>query len=88
LGLGNPELTFNPVYSARFTDNDRTAYISSVGDIIDLDVVLVTASGNIDVSPRFHPTSESDWDADRNDSPMRLVSGLRPTQHCSQIGSP
>jgi len=56
LGLGNPELTFNPVYPARFTDNDKTAYISSVGDIIDLDVVLVTASGNINVSPRFHPT--------------------------------
>ena len=59
-GLGNPELTFNPVFPDRFTDNDRTTYISSVGDMIDLDVVLVTASGNINVSPCFHPTCDSD----------------------------
>ena len=60
LSLENPKLTFETVYPDRLTDNDRTAYISSVGDIIDLDVVLVTASGNINVSLRFHPTSDSD----------------------------
>jgi len=78
------------VYPGSFSENDRTTYISSVGDIIDLDAVLVTASGNIIVSPRSHLTCDSDIDApyDRNDRPNRLVSGLQPTQHCLQINFP
>ena len=53
LNTGNLELMFNPVDSNQIEEEDRTTYIASVGEVIDLDVVLVTASGNIDVSPYF-----------------------------------
>ena len=35
------------------TEDDMTAYFESVRDVINLDAVLVAASGNVDVSPCF-----------------------------------
>jgi hypothetical protein len=35
----------------RLSDWDRTAYMEAVEDVMEVDAVLVAASGNIDVSP-------------------------------------
>ena len=44
---------FYTVYPSELSENDRTTYIAAMGEVIDLDTVVVTASGNINVSPRF-----------------------------------
>ena len=62
MNIGNLELTFNPVGPNRMTENDRTTFIEGMRNLIDLDAVLVVASGNIHVSTflKFPPTSNSD----------------------------
>jgi hypothetical protein len=54
----NLTLTFNPVkaswnrnYVAGLTGRDQNTYIAGIRELIDLDAVLVVASGNISVSP-------------------------------------
>jgi len=51
----NPELIFKQVNPVAFgiTENDRTTYATSMGDVIDFDAVLVTSSANLTVSPCF-----------------------------------
>jgi len=44
---------FNPVYTDRLTEDDRITYAACVRDMIDLDAVVVVASGNVGVSPCF-----------------------------------
>jgi hypothetical protein len=51
---------FNPVTAMRdrihiagFSISDQNTYIAGVRELIDLDTVLVVASGNISVSPCF-----------------------------------
>ena len=53
MNIGNLELTFNPVDPNGMTENDRTTFIEGVRDVIELDAVLVAASGNTNVSPYF-----------------------------------
>jgi len=52
---------------------------TGVREVIDLDVVVVTSSGNIDVSPCFLRPTVTDPEIIRM---HRLVSPLQPTQHC------
>ena len=51
---------FNPVDPGEISEYDRIAYSEGVEDLIELDAVLVVASGNIDVSSSFKvpPTSD------------------------------
>jgi len=73
-------INVDPVDSGGFTEADRTTYIESLREVIDLDVVVVTSSGNIDVSPCFlRPATVIDAEIIRM---HRLVSPLQPTQHC------
>ena len=44
---------FNPVVAGLLTEEDKTTYTASLREVIELDAVVVTASGNIDVSPCF-----------------------------------
>ena len=62
LNLRSLELTFNPVNPRLISENDLNTYIDGIRELISLDAVLVTASANIDVSPRlkFPPTSNND----------------------------
>jgi len=52
----------NPVKPHLISENDGNAYINGIRELIDLDAVLVTVSGNIDVGPclKFPPTSNND----------------------------
>ena len=72
-------INVDPVDSGGFTEADRTTYIESLREVIDLDVVVVTSSGNIDVSPCFLRPTVTDPEIIRM---HRLVSPLQPTQHC------
>ena len=51
MNIGKLKLTSNPVNPDRLSDWDRTAYMEAVEDVMEVDAVLVAASGNIDVSP-------------------------------------
>ena len=51
---------FNPVSGHIASENIRTVFEASVGDVIALDVAVIVASGNIGVSPSFAPTSNGD----------------------------
>ena len=50
----------NPVDPDGISEYDRIAYREGMEDLIELDVILVVASGNIDVSSCFKvpPTSD------------------------------
>jgi len=50
---------FNPVSGHIASENIRTVFEASVGDVIALDVAVIVASGNR-VSPSFSPTSNGD----------------------------
>ena len=64
----NLKLTFDPVDSTKFTENDETALFASMREVIDLDAAVVVASGNIDVSLCFlRPATVIDTSCDRND---------------------
>ena len=41
------------VYPDGMTEDDKTTYIAGLRDVMDLDVVVVAASGNISVSSCF-----------------------------------
>ena len=51
----NLELIFIPVNPVELgvTENDRTTYATSMGDVINFDAVLIASSANITVSPCF-----------------------------------
>jgi len=55
MDIGNLESRFHPVdpNAPGITENDRTMFIAAMRDVIALDAVLVTSSGNINVSPCF-----------------------------------
>jgi len=53
----NLDLKFNQVDPLRLTENDKLAYIEGLRELIDLDAAVVVASGNIDVSLFFPPSS-------------------------------
>ena len=64
----NLKLTFDPVDSIEVTENDETALIASIREVIDLDAAVVVSSGNIDVSLCFlRPATVIDTSCDRND---------------------
>jgi len=42
---------FNPADLEKATEDDKATFTASLGDLVDLDAVLVTSSGNINVSP-------------------------------------
>ena len=69
MNIGNVELRFNPVdpNSIKITENDRNTFIAGIKDVIDLDAVLVTSSGNINVSPCFLLLATVVDTYDRND---------------------
>ncbi len=62
MNIGKLELTSNPVNPDGLSEWDRTAYMEGVEDVMEVDAVLVAASGNIDVSPRLKTPSTSDSD--------------------------
>ena len=51
LNIGNLELMFNSVYANMLTDDEKITYTACVSDLINLDAVVVVASGNVGVSP-------------------------------------
>ena len=53
MNIENLELTFNPVSRDDVTEDFTTAYRTSLRDVIELDAVVVVASGNRNVSPCF-----------------------------------
>ena len=53
LNIGKTKFTFSLVDPDGMTENDRATFIESVGDLVDLDAVLVVASSNRNVSPCF-----------------------------------
>ena len=54
--------------SIEVTENDETALIASIREVIDLDAAVVVASGNINVSLCFlRPATVIDTSCDRND---------------------
>ena len=71
LNIGNLELTFHLVDPNEIMGDDEAAYIESTADVINLDAVLVVASGNINVSfyLKFPPTTatSSNTSYGRND---------------------
>jgi len=77
---------FNPADFEGATENDRATFTASVGDLVDLDAVLVVSSGNINVSHSSEPTMI--------DNKIEMISLdilgllLQPTQHCFQANSP
>ena len=72
LNIGNLELTFHLVDQNEIMGDDEAIYIKSMADVINLDAVLVVASGNINVSfclkfPPTTATSNCNTSYDRND---------------------
>ena len=53
MNIGNLELMFNPVYANTLSQDEKVTYTACARDLIDLDVVVVVASGNVAVSPSF-----------------------------------
>jgi hypothetical protein len=53
LNIGKSDLTTALVDSGSLPSNDVSAYTESIRDVINLDVPVVVASGNIRVSPYF-----------------------------------
>jgi hypothetical protein len=53
LNIGKSDLTTALVDSGSLPSNDVSAYTESIRDVINLDVPVVVASGNIGVNPYF-----------------------------------
>jgi hypothetical protein len=66
LNIENLELIFNPVFVHQASEQFRIAYEAGVGDVIALDVAVIVASGNIEVSPSFLQPTVTDTSYDGN----------------------
>jgi hypothetical protein len=67
LNTENLKLMFDPVSVHRTSEQLRIAYEASVGDVIALDVAVIVASGNIQVSPSFLQPTVTDTSYGGND---------------------
>jgi hypothetical protein len=81
LNIGNSELMTALVRPAKFSPDDRLAYIQSIRDVINLDVPAVVASGTIDVRFGFLLTEQHSLTIDMTRN-TTLATRFLPTLHC------
>jgi hypothetical protein len=81
LNIGNSELMTALVRPAKFTPDDRLAYIQSIRDVINLDVPVVVASGTINVRFGFLLTKQHSLTINMTRN-TKLATRFLPTLRC------